>query len=571
MHGASTGQRPASAGERTIVERAALPTLLFVLVAATAGIALQARRTESAHRETAERALRDYAAFAAWQYASLARQSVRHFAHISLQPLHVLSSAPAAPLVSPAILLRSRSMPPCDCGPAPAALFAFRLDLADGAIVDAVVVTGPDGRLAHDTTVRHVRSRLQLTVRRRPVPLFDERRPQSERVALDTMGGRAVAIAFSAVPGVDGRARAIYGVIADGMPIVDALEGIARDARLLPPALVGAMPNDSLLRVRVTNGTGMSFIGGGTSELRSFTASDTVGGSTDGLIASVTIHPSAADRLLIGGLPKSGFRVSMALFALAVTLIGIAYAQVRRWEQLAKLRGVFVANVSHELRTPLTQISMFSEMLLSDGERSREERRQFVSIINREARRLTNLVESVLRFSRAQTGGRTVRPELLLVVDEVYEALRAFAPISSAAHASIVVTHDDELLEAHVDPDAFRQVVLNLLDNAVKYGPNGQTIRIRVTLDDAVLRLAVSDEGPGIPAPSREQAVRPFVRLDSKAGKRTTGAGIGLSVVHDVATAHGGTVHIGEAPGAGACVTVTFPQPSPRSAVAVPA
>ena len=570
MREATAGPRPIVTRRRTVMERAALPTLLLVLLAATAAMALQARRTESAHRETAERALRDYAAFAAWQYASLARQSVRHFAHSSLQPLHVLSSAPAAPLLSPAVLLRTRMTTSCDCGPTATGLFAFRLDLAADSIANVLVISRPDGSIAAaDTIMPRVRSRIEAVMRRGPVPLFDERRPQSERVALDTMAGKPVAIAFTAVAGVDGTPRAIYGLVADGRPLVEAMEDIARDARLLPPALVGDMPNARILHVRVANAEGTSFIGTGGTAFRSFTASDTVGGSTEGLVATVAIHPGAANTLLIGGLPKSGLGVSMGLFALAVTLVGIALVQVRRWEQLAKLRGLFVANVSHELRTPLTQISMFSEMLLAEVERPREERRQFASVINREARRLTNLVESVLCFSRSQTGSRVVRPELLLVVDEVHEAVRAFAPIAAAAGASVIVEHNDELLEARVDPGAFRQVVLNLLDNAVKYGPSEQTIRVRVSLGDAGLLLEVSDAGPGIPASLREHALRPFVRLDTATAKRTAGAGIGLSVVHDVAIAHGGAVEINDGLDGGTRVTVSFVQPAVASRVAV--
>ena len=129
-----------------------------------------------------------------------------------------------------------------------------------------------------------------------------------------------------------------------------------------------------------------------------------------------------------------------------------------------------MASVSHELRTPLAQVRMFAETLRLGRVRSDSERVRSLEIIDQEARRLTHLVENILLFSRAERQLVRLAPRPCRLADEVREALLSFAPIASARHIQVEQSLDDAAC-ATVDVEAFRQIVLNLVDNAIKYSP----------------------------------------------------------------------------------------------------
>src|SRR5262249_29590063 len=153
---------------------------------------------------------------------------------------------------------------------------------------------------------------------------------------------------------------------------------------------------------------------------------------------------------------------------------------------------------------------MFAETLRLGRVRSEEERQQYLEIIDREARRLGHLVNNLLQFSRTSPSLALERQALAPLVAETVESFR---PVSAGAGARLA----PELapgLEARVDADAMRQVLLNLLDNAVKYGPKGQQVLVRLDSSDGGVRLAVEDEGPGIPPDERERVFERFHRLE---------------------------------------------------------
>jgi signal transduction histidine kinase len=284
-------------------------------------------------------------------------------------------------------------------------------------------------------------------------------------------------------------------------------------------------------------------------------ATDSTGLQMGELRTTVDLSPRLASALLVGGAPSSQLPSLALMIAIASVLAGIGLIQERRSRELERLRGRFVANVSHELRTPLAQISMFAETLSLSRERSAQERREFTSIILAEARRLTGLVESVLRFSRLESGRETLRLKLADVAAEIADAVASFAPIAVAADVTITL-HSAEEAYARLDRAAFRQIVLNLLDNAVKHGGRGATVVISVTHHDGNVRIVVDDSGPGVPAEWRESVFEPFVRVEKGSAP---GAGIGLSVVRDLVAAHGGRVSIDQSPRGGARFIVTVP------------
>jgi signal transduction histidine kinase len=529
--------RPRTGGQTVVA------VALFSLVALVIGLAVHARAAERSQRRTADRALRDYAAVATWQYVRHADDALHGAAAASLVPsMGHLMARPGTKLPPPSRLLEVDTTV-VTCWIAKRAKSAFFVDLRTGRIE----VAGEDlGDATRDALPARVARIVNSTTTN----------TDPHRLAVDTIGGveRVISLAL-----VRDSARVVwgaYGVDAPPNALDTLFHEVAQKHELLPHALVGDIPNDRVIAVRVARADGLPFFERGKVDER-YAATDTMSVDQGSLIVTVSLEPRLASSLIIGGLPPSRLPALLALLVLSILLTLLAFAQLRRSRELARLRNQFVANVSHELRTPLAQISMFSETLLLGRERSTDERRHFLSVIFRETRRLASLVESVLRFSRGEAGATRLRPEPYDVSAEARETLATFAPLASAAGA-LLRPQLDEGAFAMVDPGALRQIVLNLLDNAVKYGPERQTIVVRVVRGGDEVVISVDDEGPGIPPSDRRRVFDPFERLDRRGAPKTSGAGIGLAVVRDLVIAHAGRVWIEDAPTGGARVSIAL-------------
>jgi signal transduction histidine kinase len=160
------------------------------------------------------------------------------------------------------------------------------------------------------------------------------------------------------------------------------------------------------------------------------------------------------------------------------------------------------------------------------------------------------MVENILLFARSRRAPLEGAPEPVALGDLARDVARGFEPLARRAGATVRVNADDALM-ATADPAALRQILLNLLDNAAKYGPAGQTIAIDIARCGAAAQLRVSDGGPGVSAPDRERIWHPYVRLSGGPASRG-GSGIGLSVVRELAESFGGRVWVEDADGGGA-------------------
>jgi len=277
------------------------------------------------------------------------------------------------------------------------------------------------------------------------------------------------------------------------------------------------------------------------------------------------IRTAMADQLVIGGLPRSRLPFLLALLGVAAALSFVAVAQLRREGELSRLRAAFVANISHELRTPLAQMRLYLETLRLGRFTTDAQRAWSLDNVERETTRLGHLVERVLRFSRGERAAPDPR-QPTDVSTELQRIVAEFQPLADARGAKLVA-EIDAVPRVALQPDALRHIALNLLDNAVKYGPRGQTVGVRLSRGDAgmrgcgdanCVRLEISDEGPGIPPVERERVWRPYQR--GGAGEQTAGSGIGLAVGHDVVTQDGGRAWGEDAPsGRGARIVVTLP------------
>ncbi|HJQ37787.1 MAG TPA: HAMP domain-containing sensor histidine kinase [Thermoanaerobaculia bacterium] len=358
----------------------------------------------------------------------------------------------------------------------------------------------------------------------------------------------------------DGKRVRVYAVTRDNQALVGfevnraALTRFFRQAMetrpLLPQSLAnGRITNDSI-RARATDADGRVLFATRVPVASYYSVRQQV---DDGLLRGVTVEASLAPDVLplvvAGGMPRT-LPVYVVLLVVTGALLVTAMLQIQRERALARMRSDFVAGVSHELRTPLTQIRMFAETLLLDRVRSDDERKRSLAIIDQESRRLAQLVGNVLQFSRGERGMLKITPRRADVGPIVRDAVDSFLPIAHA-RGMRVKTSIEENAMANVDDDAIRQVVLNLLDNAAKYGPDGQTIRVYVgaaapsgtaTAEGSGrhMRIVVEDEGPGIPARQRKRIWRRYVRLPRERERAIAGAGIGLAVVRDLVKLHGG-------------------------------
>jgi signal transduction histidine kinase len=288
-----------------------------------------------------------------------------------------------------------------------------------------------------------------------------------------------------------------------------------------------------------------------------------------GFSVQATLRGDVARRIVGDGSGGRGrLAVLLALLALTALLLAVALRQLRREAALARMRADFVSSVSHELRTPLTQIRMFAELLRLGWTRSAEERERSLAVIDQEAHRLGLLVERVLAFDRTERllaldgTGRTA-PSLTTEESElaplVHDAVTAFRPLA-AVRGVTIETRLGRAIVAPVDRGALRQILVNQLDNAVKYGPDGQTIAVSLRVHGAYARLVVDDGGPGIPPADRDAVWEPFHRLARDANSSVAGSGIGLAVVRRLALAHGGRAIVESAPAGGARIVVDLPR-----------
>jgi signal transduction histidine kinase len=253
------------------------------------------------------------------------------------------------------------------------------------------------------------------------------------------------------------------------------------------------------------------------------------------------------------------------LMAMIAGVITMAIALVRREEELHRLRSDLISGVSHELRTPLAQIRMFAETLLLGRTRTEAERRRSLEVIDQEAKRLSHFVENMLQFAKGEGGRTRLVPEHTSFAVEIRRAVESFAPMCQARGVEVRTELEDGVT-APVDRAALRRIMLNLMENALKYGPDEQRITVGIALFNDVVRVWVDDEGEGIPRLDRERVFDSFYRLNRELDRRVTGSGIGLAVVRQLATLHGGRAWAEDAPGGGARLVVEFPDAYVRPA-----
>jgi len=236
------------------------------------------------------------------------------------------------------------------------------------------------------------------------------------------------------------------------------------------------------------------------------------------------------------------------------------FHDVTEIRRLEGIRRDFVANVSHELRTPLTAIRGFAETLRG-SELSAEQRRQYLDVILRHADRLTALIEDLLELSRIEGGTRELAPEPLDAAALVRGLLQDLKPRLDARRLR-AECRAEPAPQVWADRRALEQILLNLLDNAIKYSEPGGRIEIRILGSPAGVRIEVSDTGIGIPEADRARIFERFYRVDKARSRDLGGTGLGLAIVKHLVQAQDGELFVSSREGQGSTFTVRLPAAS---------
>lgn len=220
-------------------------------------------------------------------------------------------------------------------------------------------------------------------------------------------------------------------------------------------------------------------------------------------------------------------------------LIVILVAAARE-RKLSNLKSDFVANVSHELKTPLSLVRMFGELLQSGRADTEDKRKQYLQIIVSESERLAALIENVLDFAKVERGKAAYEFTDSNVIEVVTRAVEACRLRAEREGISLELECHGELPLVRLDERAVEIAVINLVDNALKYAPDGKRILVSVWSVDERVEIRVTDQGPGIKVEDRKRVFERFVRGSGVLHKQVRGSGIGLALVKHIAEAHGG-------------------------------
>ena len=225
--------------------------------------------------------------------------------------------------------------------------------------------------------------------------------------------------------------------------------------------------------------------------------------------------------------------------------------------QSEKAQAEFISSVSHELRTPLTAITGWSETIMYD-ESLDEDAKRGLEIINTEAKRLTNMVEELLEFTRIQDGRFTLNIQLMDVEAELEDAVLTYAELVRREGLTINFTEpEEELPLINGDPERLKQVFLNILDNASKYAKDGKKIDVSIGEGAGYINIYIRDYGKGVPEDELEYIKMKFYKGSSK----ERGSGIGLAVYDEIISYHNGVLEFRNAEGGGLLVTIRLPIP----------
>jgi len=240
-----------------------------------------------------------------------------------------------------------------------------------------------------------------------------------------------------------------------------------------------------------------------------------------------------------------------------VVLVAHDITEDRRYDTL---RREFVANVSHELRTPLSVVQGYTETLLEGAMKDEKNGPEFLGIIDKNVRRLSSIVSDLLDLSKLESGGQVFEPRPVDVRALVERVGDAFRPVAERKRQQLVVEVPANAGTVDADGALLERAVSNLVDNALKYTPEGGRVRMSATSDGVQAAITVEDNGMGIPEADLPRVFERFYRVDKSRSRDLGGTGLGLSIVKHIIQLHGGTISVRSAVGTGSSFTIRLPR-----------
>ena len=250
--------------------------------------------------------------------------------------------------------------------------------------------------------------------------------------------------------------------------------------------------------------------------------------------------------------------IMMTLFL--ISAIALMLRTASREMKLTQMKADFVSNVSHELRTPLASIRVMAE-LLNLGRINQPDRvREYGAYIESEGRRLTQIINNILDFSRIESGRKLFQFEPCDIKEIVTGTLEAFTVhLKQNGFTLSYEAPQNALPKVVLDPDAIALALTNLLDNAIKYSGEEKEVNVRLTQFDSFVAIAITDRGVGIAAEEHEKIFEKFYRVGSSLVHDVKGSGLGLSLVKHIVVAHHGKITVQSKPGEGSTFTIHLP------------
>ncbi len=265
--------------------------------------------------------------------------------------------------------------------------------------------------------------------------------------------------------------------------------------------------------------------------------------------------------IALGGARDKTILASLAAIRERERTVGAVavFHDVTELKNLERVRREFVANVSHELRTPLTAICGYAETLRDGGLQDPRRSAEFVDVIHRHARRLQALIEDLLELSSIEQGQARLLIEPVALRDVAAQAEGVVRPAVSQKRQSLSIRIPEGLPPPLADRDRLAQVLINLLDNAVKFTPEGGRIAVSASAGDGRVVLSVSDTGIGLPAEEVGRVFERFYRVDRSRDRREGGTGLGLAIAKHLMQAMGGSIEVESTPGDGTTFRLSLP------------
>lgn len=265
----------------------------------------------------------------------------------------------------------------------------------------------------------------------------------------------------------------------------------------------------------------------------------------------------------IQGLVKSRSTTNLILILILIIIlitgVYIVFKNIRKEMELAKIKSDFVSNVSHELRTPLALISMFAETLEMGRAASEEKKKEYYTIISKEATRLSRIVNKILSFSRIEAGRKEYhfsRVNINLLVEDVFKSYQ-FHLHNNGFKFSFLPA--DVVPEIEADGEAISEAIINLIDNAIKYSNDKKEISIITGVNQGVIFIEVKDKGVGISEENQKKIFEKFYRVSDGLIHNTKGTGLGLTLVKHIVEAHKGKIKVKSKLNEGSSFILSFP------------